>query len=59
MNILNVKKLNSPIDEKLSSYLVITDNNKIQLTVPHNEANTDYQAILKWVADGNTIQEAD
>ena len=59
MNILNVKKLNSPIDEKLSSYLVITDNNKIQLTVPHNEANTDYQEILKWVADGNTIQEAD
>ena len=59
MNILNVKKLNSPIDEKLSSYLVITDNNKIQLTVPHNEANTDYQAIQEWVADGNTIQEAD
>ena len=59
MNILNVKKLNSPIDEKLSSYLVITDNNKIQLTVPIAEDNTDYQAILKWVAEGNTIQEAD
>ena len=59
MNILNVKKSNSPIDDKLSSYLVITDNNKIQLTVPHNEANTDYQEILKWVAEGNTIQEAD
>ena len=59
MNILNVKKLNSPIDGKLSSYLVITDNNKIQLTVPIAEDNTDYQAILKWVADGNTIQEAD
>ncbi len=59
MNILNVKKLNSPIDGKLSSYLVITDNNKIQLTVPIAEANTDYQAILQWVADGNTIEEAD
>ncbi len=59
MNILNVKKLNSPIDGKLSSYLVITDNNKIQLTVPIAEANTDYQNILQWVADGNTIQEAD
>jgi len=22
-------------------------------------ANTDYQAILEWVAEGNTIQEAD
>jgi len=59
MNILNVKKLNSPIDGKLSSYLVITDNNKIQLTVPKDEDNTDYQNILQWVADGNTIQEAD
>ena len=59
MNILNVKKLNSPIDGKLSSYLVITDNNKIQLTVPKDEDNTDYQEILQWVADGNTIQEAD
>tara|TARA_R100000388_G_C7236672_1_gene158279 strand:+ start:1585 stop:1767 length:183 start_codon:yes stop_codon:yes gene_type:complete len=59
MNILNVKKLNSPIDGKLSSYLVTTNNNKIQLTVPIAEDNTDYQAILKWVAEGNTIEEAD
>tara|TARA_A100001201_G_C4069759_1_gene195407 strand:- start:8 stop:187 length:180 start_codon:yes stop_codon:yes gene_type:complete len=59
MNILNVKKLNSPIDGKLSSYLVTTNNNKIQLTVPIAEDNTDYQAILQWVADGNTIEEAD
>jgi hypothetical protein len=22
-------------------------------------ANTDYQAVLEWVADGNTIEEAD
>jgi hypothetical protein len=29
------------------------------LAVPLNEANTDYQNILQWVADGNTIQEAD
>tara|TARA_R100000654_G_scaffold37741_1_gene63306 strand:+ start:1303 stop:1497 length:195 start_codon:yes stop_codon:yes gene_type:complete len=27
--------------------------------VPINTENTDYQAILAWVADGNTIQEAD
>ena len=29
------------------------------MAVPLDEANTDYQAILQWVADGNTIQEAD
>ena len=28
-------------------------------SVPMNEENSDYQAILKWVADGNTIEEAD
>ena len=27
--------------------------------IPIDEANTDYQDILKWVADGNTIEEAD
>lgn len=28
-------------------------------SVPIAEANTDYQSILQWVADGNTIEEAD
>ena len=30
-----------------------------QMSVPINEENTDYQNILQWVADGNTIEEAD
>jgi len=29
------------------------------MSVPIAEDNTDYQEILKWVAEGNTIQEAD
>ena len=28
-------------------------------SVPLKEDNTDYQNILAWVAEGNTIQEAD
>ena len=28
-------------------------------SVPMNEENSDYQAILKWVEDGNTIEDAD
>ena len=28
-------------------------------SVPINEENTNYKAILEWVADGNTIEEAD
>ena len=27
--------------------------------IPLDPANTDYQAIQEWVAEGNTIQEAD
>ena len=40
-------------------------NNTIEATingetvfVPMDNANTDYQAILDWVEDGNTIQDA-
>jgi hypothetical protein len=58
MNILNVKKLNSPVDNQLSSYLVTTDNDNVRITVPIAEDNTDYQNILKWEAEGNTIEEA-
>ena len=29
------------------------------MSVPLDENNTDYQNILQWVAEGNTIQEAD
>ena len=29
------------------------------LRVPMDTANRHYQAILDWVADGNTIQDAD
>ena len=28
-------------------------------TVPMDTANTEYAAILEWVAESNTIQEAD
>ena len=31
----------------------------VALVIPKDPANTDYQAILKWVADGNTIEDAD
>ena len=37
--------------------LTTTDGEK--LTVPLDEANADYQEIQTWVAEGNTIEEAD
>ena len=39
--------------------LIIATINGIKMYVPMDTANTDYQAILAWVADGNTIQDAD
>ena len=35
----------------------ILRNNKD--SIPINEENTDYQAYLKWVAEGNTVLPAD
>ena len=32
--------------------------NGVVCYVPIDNKNTDYQAILAWVADGNTIEEA-
>jgi len=31
----------------------------IEVFVPMDTANTHYQAILEWVAEGNTIADAD
>jgi len=39
--------------------IILMTRDGITSSVPMNEANTDYQEILQWVADGNTIQEAD
>tara|TARA_R110000744_G_scaffold311999_1_gene419431 strand:+ start:424 stop:615 length:192 start_codon:yes stop_codon:yes gene_type:complete len=36
-----------------------SDGSKQILSVPLDEDNTDYQNILEWVAEGNTIEPAD
>ena len=55
--ISSVKKLN--IDGAFSNSYLLTFSNGKTLYVPKAEDNTDYQEILAWVADGNTIEEAD
>jgi len=42
-------------EDKVCAILRLSDN----ASIPFDPANTDYQAYLKWVAEGNTPQEAD
>ena len=56
INITYAKYLINENNENCSVEITIDGITK---GVPLDEANTDYQEILKWVADGNTIQEAD
>ena len=41
-------------DGEWSSYKMTLTNGKVW-SVPLDEANTDYQAILTWIADGGTV----
>ena len=60
MKIKNAKYINIQGTD-IVNILVTDDVNGTDVvrSVPQDEANTDYQNILQWVADGNTIQEAD
>ena len=59
MIIDTVKKVNDLIDNVLDSYTVTYLNTNRTKSVPLDPNNTDYIAIQKWVAEGNTIAEAD
>jgi len=50
----SVEKIYGSINNSFVSYKVILLNDQV-LSVPLDEANTDYQAIQKWIADGGTV----
>tara|TARA_R100000773_G_C4214450_1_gene113397 strand:- start:102 stop:296 length:195 start_codon:yes stop_codon:yes gene_type:complete len=37
----------------------LSDEGYIKISIPFKEDNEDYQQYLKWVAEGNTPEEAD
>ena len=43
------------LDGNFVSYQITYVNSNMQKSVPLDEANTDYQAIQEWIAEGNTV----
>ena len=59
MTIQNVKYYKNVNDGNDTNIGITATINGQNYAIPLDEANTDYQNILQWVAEGNTIQEAD
>ena len=57
-DIKSVKKCDPLFNPSNIIYKVTDQDNNI-LQVPNDPNNRHYKIILEWVADGNTIQEAD
>ena len=58
MDIKSVKKQKDQFGNESNMLHVITEDDVVTF-VPIDQLNMDYQAILEWVAEGNTIAEAD
>ena len=57
MNITKAQYAKHPAIEGNVSVTATIDGE--ELSIPLNPANRHYAAILEWVADGNTIEEAE
>ena len=63
MEISNIKTAkyykDSISNQYVSINVTITNKDNIMYCVPMDPENKDYQVILSWVAEGNTIESAD
>jgi len=50
-----VEKIYDLDDSSRATCYKVTYSNDVVSFVPLNEANSDYQAIQEWIAEGNTV----
>ena len=53
------KLVEQTLDGVTRKSILKAEPNNIRLQFGYDEANTDYQEYLEWVAKGNTAEEAD
>ena len=56
---MTYKLIKNPFTNQVDSVQLTNSKTNIVLCIPFDEENTDYQAYLAWVAEGNTAEAAD
>ena len=57
--IIKTAKYYKNVQGEQVAIIMTKENDNHSYQVPIKDDNTEYQEIMKWVADGNTIEEAD
>jgi TPP-dependent 2-oxoacid decarboxylase len=58
MKIISAKYVKDKLSNE-NDVIVVTNDEGITMSVPLVEENRHYQEIQEWIAEGNTIEEAD